>query len=115
MPHSRLNNYLQTERLRSGFSQRELAELLGVSKSALTKAEGTGPPSRKLLVMTEMVFGSSQRELYPDLYAQLERRLLVRALTMDDRLIGTDNPVARRKRAFLGELIKRANANSHKL
>jgi transcriptional regulator with XRE-family HTH domain len=112
MPRSRLSNYLRTERLRSGFTQRELGELFGVSRSVITKAEGTRPPPMELLLLTEIVFGSSQRQLLPGMYARLGRKLLIRALAMEQRLIGFDDPVSRRKCAFLGALIKRANAKS---
>ncbi len=111
MPQLSLANYLRTERLRSGLTQREVGELLGVSRSVITKAEGDRPPSLQLLLMTEVMFGTTQRELFPGLYARLERRLILKALAIEHRLIGKDDPVSRRKCAFLGELIKRAQPN----
>lgn len=113
MPRSRLAHYLRTERLRSGLTQKELAELFGVSRSVITKAEGTRPPSLEVLLMTEIVFGSSQRELFPGMYARLGSKLLMRAMAIDRQLAAFDSPVAFKKRAFLGALLNRANAKSH--
>jgi transcriptional regulator with XRE-family HTH domain len=111
MPRSRLSNYLRTERIRSGFTQRELGKLLGVSRAAISKAEGVRLPPKALLFLSEIAFGSSQRSLFPDECARLERALLLRALAMEGELQSRSDAVSSKKRAFLGELIKRAQAN----
>jgi transcriptional regulator with XRE-family HTH domain len=110
MPRSRLHNYLRTERLRSGFTQQELADLLGISRAVITKSEGTRSPSLELLLVTEITFGSSQSELFPGLYVRLVGKLLMRATAMEHRLQGLDDPVSRKKRLFLGQLIERAKS-----
>jgi len=110
MPRSRLHNYLRTERLRSGFTQSELADLLGIGRAVISKAEGTRLPPLKLLLMAEIVFGSSQRELFPDMYVRLVSKLLMRAAAMQQRLVSLDDPVSHKKRAFLGQLIERARS-----
>ena len=111
MPRSRLSNYLRTKRLRAGFSQQELADLFGMSRSVVTKAEGARPPTLRLAVVIEIVFGRPAVELFPGFYSRLQRAVLMRALAMEQKLIGRNDPTSRKKRALLSELINRAQNN----
>lgn len=111
MPRSHLSNYLRTKRLRAGFSQRELAELFGMDRSVVTKAEGARPPTLRLTVVIEIVFGRPANELFPSFYSRLRRSVLMRALAMEQRLAGRNDPASRKKRALLAELINRTKNN----
>jgi transcriptional regulator with XRE-family HTH domain len=111
MPRSQLSSYLRTERLRAGFSQRELAELFGMGRSVVTKAEGARQPTLRLVVAVEIVFGRPAPDLFPAVYARLARGVLKRALAMEQRLIGREDAVSRKKLVLLGELINRAQSN----
>lgn len=108
MSRSRLSNYLRTERLRSGLSQRELGELLGFTDSIIGKVEiGRRKPSFEIVLMTEIVFGRPRRELFPELVEAIEDAVLLRAVAMEDRLALRKDAVSKRKRAHLNALINR--------
>jgi transcriptional regulator with XRE-family HTH domain len=112
MPRKRLSSYLRTERLRAGLSQQELADLFGMDRSVVTKAEAARPPTLRLAIAVEIVFGLPTGELFPVHFAKIQRGVLKRALIMEQALAGRDDPAARKKRALLGALINRANNNS---
>lgn len=111
MPRSHLSSYLRTERLRSGLSQRELGELLGMSRSAITKMEGERQPTVRIVLATEIVFGRHSRDLFPRLYDDLQYEVLMRAIAMQYRLAERTDAVSRRKHSHLCELINRLQFN----
>lgn len=111
MSRSRLANYLRTERLRSGLSQRELADVLGMSRSAITKMESARAPTLHLVLAAEIVFGRAARDFIPGFYAALQDDILLRAVALEFRLSDRSDPVSLRKRAYLGALINRLQFN----
>ena len=111
MPRSRLSSYLRTERLRSGLSQRELAELFGIGRTAITKVENGRKPTLEVLLAAEIVFGRSSHELLPLLHESLRDEILLRAVAMDFGLADRSDHVSLRKRAHLADLINRLQFN----
>lgn len=108
MPRSRLANYLKTERLRCGLSQREFGELLGMTGSAIGKVERNRcAPSLDLALAAEIVFGQPTCDLFPDLYELFEQEILLRAVALEFRLSGQRDAVSERKRSHLSALINR--------
>lgn len=111
MRRPRLTSYLRTERLRSGLSQRELGELLGVSRSAVGKAESGRSLAFEYVLTAGIVFDRGPRDLIPAVYEALEYEILLRAVALDARLSAYDDPVTRKKRGLLGALINRLQFN----
>ena len=111
MSRSRLSSYLRTERLRSGLSQQELGELLGMSRSAITKMEGARQPTVRLVFAAEIVFRRPSRDLFPGIYDALQDDILMRAIAMKYRLAERTDAISQRKHAHLCELINRLQFN----
>ena len=98
MASRKLTNYLRTARRRAGFSQDEIAFLLGVHDGTkLCRYEQfRRVPLLKTALALEIVFASPARELFAGTYEQLERdirkraRRLIRKLERAPRTRSTD-------------------------
>ena len=111
MTRCRLSNYLRTERMSAGLSQRELGELLGLSRSSISKMENEQSPTMTLMIAIEIVFHHPAREMFPDMFYAIEHGILMRALVMECRLSNHHDAVSLRKRAHLSALINRLQFN----
>lgn len=111
MTRCRLANYLRTERMRAGLSQRELGELLGVSRSWISKQENETSRTVELSLAVEIVFQKHARELFPAMVDALEHGILMRALVMEHRLTYRQDRGALKKRKHLAALINRLQFN----
>ena len=91
MPHQRLHNYVRTYRRRHGFSQTEIAVLLGAhSKAMISRYEAaTRLPAVKTVWAFEVVFGQPAQELFAghyrpvDMAVRARARRLLKKLTAD--------------------------------
>jgi transcriptional regulator with XRE-family HTH domain len=102
--------------MRRGLTQPELASLLGVTESALSKFETQAlAPTKNLILGMEVIFGKSACEVFPALYAQTERNIMRRAAAFSERLQDMPDEVSVQKRQFLSEMIERAGANNKHL
>ena len=111
-----LPNYLRTLRMQSGLTQPELAALLGVTESALSKFETQAlAPTKNLIVGTEVIFGKNAREMFPALYALTERHILRRAGSLSAALEkSSGDALSKKKLQLLKEMIERSEAdNAH--
>jgi transcriptional regulator with XRE-family HTH domain len=88
MPRRKLNNYLRTYRKRAGFSQRELAFLLGCKNAAkVTRYERFArQPTLRTSLFCEAIFGAPVRELFAGVYSEVEREAARRAAVLSRRL-----------------------------
>lgn len=88
MPRRKLNNYLRTFRKRAGFSQRELAFLLGCKNAAkVTRYERfVRQPTLRTALAYEAIFGAPVRELFAGIYSEVEREAAKRAALLGRRL-----------------------------
>nr|WP_093231546.1 helix-turn-helix transcriptional regulator [Thermoflavimicrobium dichotomicum] len=60
---------LVRERVKKGLTQKQVAEILGISEVFVRKIEkGTANPGRKTMLKFELLYGISDRELFPDLF-----------------------------------------------
>ncbi len=111
-----LPNYLRTLRMRWGLTQPELAGLLGITESALSKFETQAlAPTKCLILGTEVIFGQTAREAFPALYAQTERNIMRRAAAFSERLEGNGGEAARNKLRLVEEMIERSEADNKHL
>lgn len=108
MPRS-LPIYLRTLRLERGLSQIELAELLGLSVSAVSRYEDLSRrPSADLILGTEVIFGVQPRAAFPALYAEIEDAVMARAIELYNRLEGRTDLSSLEKLRLLSDMIQRA-------
>ena len=70
MPSAQVTSYLRSHRLRSGMSQRELAELVGIIEhhQVSTHERATAVPTLLVALSYQAVFCVPVSELFPDLY-----------------------------------------------
>jgi transcriptional regulator with XRE-family HTH domain len=103
----RLNSYLRTFRRRSGFTQKELAFLIGLeSRTNVSRLErSVRRPTTDALIICVFVFGASHFQLFPGLVCELQDAVLERANELYERLQGNPSRTTRAKLDFLEELL----------
>ena len=105
-----LPSYLHTLRKQWGFSQPDLAVLLGVTGSALSRFEGRSRrPSAKLLIGAQIIFGENAKDVFPAFYRDVQRAILKRARSQQRRLQGKSDSASRRKLQLLNEILERTS------
>jgi transcriptional regulator with XRE-family HTH domain len=84
----RIANYLRFHRLRSGFTQAELAFLLGYqTESVISRFEGQERTiSLAVGAAYQLIFGVELRNLFPALYEQIDDKLTRRMQELCERL-----------------------------
>lgn len=105
----RLPNYIRAHRKRWALTQEELAALLGLtSQGTVSQYEGTEKrPGIEILIGAKTIFNVPCREMFPRMYEDVERQLLVRAKELHAKMEASADPATLKKRAFLGDLINR--------
>lgn len=105
-----LPNYLRTYRKRSGFTQDEMASLLG-SKSGtkVSRYERNARyPNLETVFAYEVIFQTPARELFPGIYQQVESETIERIHFLRQKLNQKQsNPVSTRKVETLQKLLSR--------
>lgn len=102
-------NYIAKWRKGSGLSQYDVAALIGISQSSVSRYEqGERPPPLAVGLGLYIVFGVQPDECYPDLYAELLDHAVAVGLAINTELEGKTDPVSRQKRRTLAAMIKRA-------
>jgi transcriptional regulator with XRE-family HTH domain len=108
MPHH-LPTQLRTLRLQRNLSQTELAQLLGVSMSAISHYENLSrPPSIELMLGAEVVFGVPPRAAFSSMYEDIEAQVMARAIDLYNRLEGRTDLSSTEKLRLLSEMIERS-------
>jgi len=103
-----LPSYLRTLRLENGLSVTELAQLLGLSVSAVSRFEILARrPSIDVVFGTEVIFGTPPREAFPALFGEVEDEVMARAKMLFHRLERRSDLSSTDKRAFLLDMIRR--------
>jgi transcriptional regulator with XRE-family HTH domain len=83
-PSHKLPNYLRTYRKRAGFSQEEIAFLLGSQSGAhVCRYEHfTRQPTLATALAFEVIFRTPAKELFSGVYRNVERRVAARAVLL---------------------------------
>jgi transcriptional regulator with XRE-family HTH domain len=109
MPHL-LPSYLHKLRKQWGLSQPDIASLLGITGSALSRFENRSRrPNARLIAGAEVLFGHGVKDVFPAFYRDIERAIVNRARRQHDRLESKADPASREKLRFLNEIIERAS------
>ena len=111
MAHQRLPNYLRTHRRRHGFSQAEIARLLGaVSGTKTSRYESfTRMPGALTVFAFEIVFGQPASELFAGEYETIRVSVQERARRMVKQLNARPNAQSKktfRKLALLRSIVE---------
>jgi len=104
----KLPSYLRTHRRRVGFTQKELAFLLGCQKgSKVSRYERLIRfPSLKTALAYEAIFGTSMQELFAGIYEEIEQEVRKRAEVLFQKLYTEKpDPVTARKLDHLRTII----------
>jgi transcriptional regulator with XRE-family HTH domain len=109
----RLKSYLRTFRRRFGFTQRELAFLIGIdSRTAVSRIERSKrKPSLEALVVSGFIFGASPLELFPTIITELHSAALERAIVLYEELQGDPSRTTRAKLDFLEKFLGNAQVD----
>ena len=106
-----LPSYLTSLRLQRGLTQPELADLLGIGPSLLSKVESLDRrPTAKVILAAEIVFGVPARDIFPGAYHAIEHGVVERADSLRGHLNGKSGPAASVKRQMLQELMQRSSS-----
>ena len=106
----RLRCYLRPQRRRWGFTQKELAFIIGAkSRTGVSRLEhGKRPPSLAAAFALHIVFGTDAAELFPAHFAEVENGVLARAYDLYERMQGDRSKATRIKLDFLERMFARA-------
>jgi transcriptional regulator with XRE-family HTH domain len=108
-----LLSYLKPLRLQRGLSQLELAQLMGISVSLLSKVESqTRRPTARVILPAEIVFGLPAREIFPGAYNEIEKEVGHRARSLRAQVKHRSDPASGEKRALLKTMVKRLGASN---
>src|SRR5262245_51934570 len=110
----RLKSYLRPLRRRWGFTQREIAFLVGVkSGTVISRVEGLKrKPSLSAVLALAAIFSAGPLELFPGAYDEIRRELRERATILYEELQGNPSKTTRVKLDFLEALLARLEENS---
>lgn len=111
----RLDRYLRPQRRRWGFTQKELAFIIGAkSPTVVSRLEnGRRRPNLASAFALHIVFGTKAAELFPALFTEVEHGVLARAYDLYERLQGDRSKAARMKLDFLEEMFARAKRRNN--
>jgi transcriptional regulator with XRE-family HTH domain len=110
-----LPSYLHTLRKQRGLSQADLAALLGISVSALSRIEKLSRrPTAELMIEAELIFGKSARDIFPGFYDEVERTMSDRAHAQQDLLKSKNEPGAHAEFQLLAKIIERIEKSKPK-
>jgi transcriptional regulator with XRE-family HTH domain len=106
----RFETYLRPHRRRCGFSQREIAFLIGInSRAAVSLIERSKrKPSLDAVFIFAFVFNASPSELFPSLISELQEAARRRANELYEELQGNPSKATRDKLDFLEQLLARS-------
>ena len=103
----KLQSYLRTERKRHGFTQAEIAFLLGCqSGTVVSRFERLSREANlETAFACQVIFGIPAHELFSGIYQQVEKRITHRARLLLQQLQTTSPSNSQKKRAVLEGLL----------
>ena len=94
---SSLPNYLKTNRKRLALSQEEVGFLVGINglgqgAKVCRDEKSTREPDLRTVLAYEAIYGTPIRDIFADLYEQVEKEVAERANTLRHRTTGKSTP-----------------------
>jgi len=104
-------------RKRTGLSQGELAELIGISQSALSRIEEAQVSDLRLdaALSLTVIFGQRPHRMFAERFAELEDAIMTRAADLYQALRGKRDAKSMKKHALLDDMMRRATASRRKI
>jgi transcriptional regulator with XRE-family HTH domain len=105
----RLKTYLRPLRRRFGFTQREVAFLIG-AKAATTVGRIEGmerPPSLLRMFACAIIFDAVPADLFPGIFSEVRESVRLRARELYEELQGNPSQTTRAKLDFLEDVLAR--------
>ncbi len=100
---------LQSKRKGSALTQEEIAEMLSVSQTTVSRLElGKISTTLEIALGLQVIFGSQPRALFSKLYAEIEDAVMRRAAELERTLRTMTDPISEKKRRHLASMSKRA-------
>ena len=108
--------YLRPYRRRWGFTQEELAHLLGCkSGTVISRLEqGKRRPSLRIALACYIIFDTPPHELFPGTFSRIEKCTMKRTWDLYERTQGHSSATTRAKLDALEEAMKRAKCRSER-
>lgn len=107
---------LRIHRRRWALSQKELADLLSLSRTAITRLENETESTRLVTAFGLMVvFGIKTEVLQKSLYTQVEDAVMRKAAKLDEKLRGRTDPKSLRKIELLSDMVRRTTGNAREI
>lgn len=107
---------IRLERKRWALSQEELANLLSITRPALTRLEiETESTSLETALGLLVVFGTDPSTILPRTYARIEEAVMTRAADLDCSLRGKTDQKSLRKLQLLSNMVRQATARTNRL
>ena len=104
---------LRIHRKRWALSQQELADLLGLSRTTITRLENESESTRLVTAFGLMVvFGIKTEVMQKNLYTQVEDAVMRNAAALDEKLRGKTDAKSLRKIELLSDMVRRATGNA---
>lgn len=106
--------YLRTYRRRWGFTQVELAHLLGCKSGPMISRieQGKRRPSLRIALACYIIFDVPPHELFPGMFSRIEKCILKRTWDLYERIQGDSSAPTLAKIGALEEAIERAKTRS---
>lgn len=106
MPH---NLFLKKLRVRWALSQDELADLLGVHQSSVSRYElGAEHPPLATALALQVIFGRLPHRTFFALYTVVEEQVMTRAAQLERSIHDRRDPASAKKRHLLDSMMARA-------
>jgi transcriptional regulator with XRE-family HTH domain len=103
------NTYLKRQRARWCLSQDELADLLGVTQTRVSRYEQNEEyPATTSLLGLQAIFDRAPRTLFPKIYEMVEEAVMGRAAELERSLEGKQDYASTKKRQLLEAMMARA-------
>jgi transcriptional regulator with XRE-family HTH domain len=100
---------VQSNRKGSALTQEEIAGLLDVSQTTVSRLEMKGSSTTlELALGLQVIFGSQPRVLFSKLYAEIEDAVMRRAADLERTLRTKTDPISEKKKRHLASMSKRA-------
>jgi len=105
----RLKSYIRPHRRRFGFTQKELAFLIGLkSRTVVSRIEASKrTPSLSAVYICTLIFNTSPLNLFPSLISEMYEAVFQRANDLYEELQGDPSKTTRIKLDFLEQVLTR--------
>ena len=90
-----------------GLDQQELALLLGITQSAVSRIEAGGPPEPEHVFALQLLFDETPDRLFSGRFESVSEAVAQRAAELERRLLKDQTRHADHKRAWLRQMVNR--------